>query len=256
MFKIGLKLWSTNTDHYLREAKRLYEDGIFDYIELYCVPNTINKLNAWSKLHDLLGIPFIIHNAHYQHGFNLADKQLRKENLLLAAQSFFYADKLEAKNVIFHCGTNGDISESVEQLRLLKDSRILIENKPYQAVRNNGNLCRGYSPDEIHFVVEKTKCGFCLDISHGICAANSLNIDPIIFLKSFILLKPSMFHLCDNHFFSPIDAHMHLSKGDYPLQEILKLLPPNSSISIETKKDFKTSISDFKKDCEVLRAIS
>lgn len=256
MFKIGLKLWSTNTDHYLREAKRLYAEGVFDYIELYCVPDTIDKLGEWVKLQDVSGIPFVIHNAHFEHGFNLADKNRRKENEMVASQSFLYADKLSAKAVIFHCGTNGEISETAEQLSVLNDNRILIENKPYRAIRDNGNLCRGSTPGEVRFVMEAAKCGFCLDVSHAICSANSLHIEGMVFLRAFTEFQPCMYHLCDNDFTSTIDEHMHLGKGNYPLPDILKLLPKDSSISIETVKDFKTSLSDFKKDCEVLRAIS
>lgn len=44
MNKLGLKLWSTNTDYYLKAAEKLYKEGYFDYIELYVVPNTVSTL--------------------------------------------------------------------------------------------------------------------------------------------------------------------------------------------------------------------
>ena len=53
MYKIGLKLWSTNTDCYYNEAIRLYNDGVFDYIELYVVPDTLDTLQKWKKLRTL-----------------------------------------------------------------------------------------------------------------------------------------------------------------------------------------------------------
>lgn len=31
--RIGLKLWSINTDFYYEEAKKLYNQGYFDYVE-------------------------------------------------------------------------------------------------------------------------------------------------------------------------------------------------------------------------------
>ena len=74
--KIGLKLWSTNTDHYLREAKRLYADRIFDYIELYMVPGSLNTHISWKDL----CIPFIVHAPHSAHGINLADPELENNN--------------------------------------------------------------------------------------------------------------------------------------------------------------------------------
>ena len=57
MYKIGLKLWSINTDYYLKEAERLFNDNLYDYIELYVVPDTLDTLEQWHRLN----IPFIIH---------------------------------------------------------------------------------------------------------------------------------------------------------------------------------------------------
>ena len=70
MYKIGLKLWNTNTDFYLSEAQKLFEKKVFDYIELYIVPNNLDKLDKWKKLN----IPFDIHAPHYAHGMNLSKK--------------------------------------------------------------------------------------------------------------------------------------------------------------------------------------
>ena len=49
-YRLGLKLWSVNTDYYYEEAKRLYSEGVFDYIELYVVPNTLDTLAKWKEL--------------------------------------------------------------------------------------------------------------------------------------------------------------------------------------------------------------
>ncbi len=53
-YKCGLKLWSINTDYYYDEAKRLYSKGVFDYIELYVVPGTLDTLPKWKELHNPL----------------------------------------------------------------------------------------------------------------------------------------------------------------------------------------------------------
>ena len=50
VYRLGLKLWSVNTDYYYEEAKRLYGEGVFDYIELYVVPNTLDTLAKWKEL--------------------------------------------------------------------------------------------------------------------------------------------------------------------------------------------------------------
>ena len=68
MYKLGLKLWSLNTDYYYQEAQKLYKQSFFDYIELYIVPHTLHTLPMWKKL----DIPFIIHCPHVAHGFNMA----------------------------------------------------------------------------------------------------------------------------------------------------------------------------------------
>ena len=50
MHKTGLKLWSINTDFYYDEAIRLYREGVFDYIELYVVPDSLDTLSKWREL--------------------------------------------------------------------------------------------------------------------------------------------------------------------------------------------------------------
>ena len=50
MYKLGLKLWSINTDVYYEEAKKLYEKKLFDYIELYVVPNSAQTIKKCKKL--------------------------------------------------------------------------------------------------------------------------------------------------------------------------------------------------------------
>ena len=75
----GLKLWSTN-DYYIEDAKKLYESGIYDYIELYTVPDSFcNFIKYWKELK----IPFILHAPHYQSGINWGIKENRLTNMKL-----------------------------------------------------------------------------------------------------------------------------------------------------------------------------
>ena len=184
MYQIGLKLWSTNTDAYLREAERLYADGIFSYIELYVVPETLECLPAWKKLQ----IPFIIHNAHFMQHFNLADRERAENNRRIYEETRRFADTLKAPWIIFHGGTNGTIEETARQLKTFSEPRALIENKPYCAMVDNGNLCRGATPEEIQYVMRETGCGFCCDISHTFCAANYLQKDSFSFFSVLLAL--------------------------------------------------------------------
>ena len=145
MYKHGLKLWSCNTDYYYDEAIKLYNHGIFDYIELYVVPETLETLSKWKQLK----IPFIIHNAHFAQGFNLAKHEKVARNREIYEQTKQFADELNAKYIIFHGGIDGNIKETAKQLASYSESRALIENKPFVALPNRmgGEFCRGYKTE-------------------------------------------------------------------------------------------------------------
>src|SRR3989339_2001938 len=117
MYKLGLKLWSTNKN-YIEEAKRLYNEKVFDYIELFAVPNSYDKfICLWKEL----DIPYIIHAPHYSVGMNLAKKECFKKNLEHAKETFKFANDLNAKFIIFHPGIDGDVKETVIQLNKIKE---------------------------------------------------------------------------------------------------------------------------------------
>ena len=222
MFNIGLKLWSTN-ENYVEEAKRLFENGVCNYIELYIIPGSLDKIDLWKNLCSQK-VPFIIHAPHFKEGVNFAKKECKTRNMLLAKESIEFANILDSKYIIFHPGIAGDINETARQFNELNDNRILVENKPYFIERDD-SICNGATIEEIKFVLENTTVGFCLDIGHAICAANALKLEPIEFLKSLLALEPKMFHLTDNDFSSVYDKHYHFGKGNLPIKDILGLLP-------------------------------
>ena len=254
MYKLGLKLWSINTDYYYEEAVKLYNKGIFDYIELYAVPNTVNTIEKWQKI----GIPFIIHCPHFMHGFNLAQAEKRESNFAIYQEVKQFADKLNAKYIIFHGGVDGDIKETAKQLATFKEPRALLENKPMLAIPNRmgGNFCRGYNAEEITTVQKAASCGFCLDFGHAICAANSLKKEVYTYCRDLLALGPKMFHLTDNtDINSPYDTHPHLGQGQLDLEKIKQMLPQDAIITLETDKDSKNNIDDFISDCNVMRKL-
>lgn len=254
-YNLGLKLWSINTDNYLHEAIKLYEKNIYGYIELYVVPNTLEYLEKWQDLK----IPFIIHCPHSAHGFNLAKKEKQENNRKIFEEVKKYADALDAQYIVIHGGMDGDIEETAIQLALLNESRALIENKPFVALPNRigGEYCRGYNIDEIKTVIDTAKCGFCLDFGHAICAANSLNQDPYEYIEEFLKLNPQMFHLTDIEDITSIyDSHPHLGEGELDIARILKLIPNEAKITVETIKNSKTDLDDFINDFEVLKRIA
>ena len=252
MYKNGLKLWSINTDYYYKEAQRLFSEGIFDYIELYIVPNTLDTLSKWKKLN----IPFVIHASHSAHGFNLADKEKAQSNLEIYKEVKQFTDELGAPYIIFHGGIDGDIKETARQLAAFKETRALIENKPYVALPNKmgGKFCRGATLEEINYIKDIAKCGFCLDIGHVICSANSLGKDIYEYCRSFLQFNPQMFHLSDiEDITSQYDAHPHLGTGQLDFKQIFDMLENNKYITIETNKYNKENLDDFEKDVEWLK---
>lgn len=252
MHKLGLKLWSINTDFYYDEAIRLYKNKIFDYVELYVVPKTINTLEKWKKL----DIPFIIHNAHFAQGFNLANKDKRDVNKEIYLETKIFADELGAKSIIFHGGIDGDIKETARQLASFNEPRALIENKPFLAVPNimHGEYCRGYNLEEIKYVKNVANCGFCFDIGHCVCSAISQNFDIYGYVEKFLELKPNMYHLTDNiDLSSPYDSHLHLGTGELDIKRVLNLLPKDSTITLETDKNSPKNLDDFISDAKYVR---
>lgn len=253
MYKIGLKLWSINTDFYLKEARRLYDKGVYDYIELYVVPETLETLPLWKRL----DIPFIIHNPHFAHGFNLAKKEKEKSNLDIYSQVKKFADELNAKHIIFHGGIDGSVAETARQLAALNELRALIENKPFVALPNRmgGQFCRGATYDELKLIIGTAKCGFCFDIGHAVCSANSQKKEPYVFLHELMSLKPTMFHLSDvMDMTSPYDAHPHLGTGQLDIARLKReIFFEDAVISVETNKDSKENLDDFEKDSTWLK---
>ena len=252
MYKLGLKLWSINTDYYYDEAIRLYNNGVYDYIELYVVPDTLDTIEKWKNLN----IPFIIHCPHFAHGFNLAKKEKKESNKKIFEQVQRFADELNAEYIVVHGGIDGNIEETARQFAALNDPRALIENKPYVALPNRmgGNFCRGYNAEEIKLVMNTAKCGFCLDFGHAICAANSLKQEIYSYIEEFIKLKPNMFHLTDiNDITSEYDSHPHIGTGQLDIKRILKLIPQGKNITIETIKNSKEDLNDFIEDMRCIK---
>lgn len=257
MYRIGLKLWSTNTGPLADAAARLFEEGVFAYIELFAVPGSSETLPAWTRLHADYGIPFVIHNAHTAQGFNLAKREMEPRNREIAAEVRAFADALGADRIIFHGGTDGDVGETIRQLKALDEPRALIENKPFLPLPNAAGVkfCRGATAAELDRIIEETGCGFCLDIGHAVCAANSQGLEPYAFVAELARrFRPAMFHLSDvTDMSSPYDAHPHLGTGELDIPRLRReVFPADAVISVETVKDSKTDLEDFRRDVQWL----
>lgn len=247
----GLKLWSINTDTYLQEAKKLYKEGWFDYIELYVVPDTTETIPNWKEL----GIPFTLHAPHFIHDVNLAEPSKEEYNIRIFNQVKSFFNELKAEYIVVHSGIEGNINETIRQLKIINPPNMLIENKPFVAPKKDNRLCRGATIEEIKQVIEEVGCGFCLDVGHSICTANSLNMEPYSFLAEFNKLSPHCYHLSDNFIDSELDGHLNFGQGNYDLQKIFGIIDTNKNFAIETKKRSKENLNDFVEDIKWLRSL-
>ncbi len=248
MFKAGLKLWSTN-GQYMNEAGRLVKEGCCDFVELYVIPGTPDEyLAGWRAL----DLPFTLHAPHFVHGVNLAEFSKARYNREVYEEVARWADALNAPRIVYHPGIGGDIRETARQLKTFNDSRILVENKPLIPPFRQDLRCNGATYEEIRLVLGETGLGFCLDVGHCFCTANSLGAEPMNYLRRFFDFSPAYFHLSDNDAHSEIDGHQHFGAGTMPLKEILGLFPSDSMVAIETQKDSPDNLDDFRRDVEYL----
>lgn len=249
-YKYGLKLWSININ-YIANALRLYEKGIFNYIELFIVPDSFDRYYSfWAELN----IPYVLHAPHYDKGVNLSIRESLTTNLSRADETFKYADGLNSDIIIFHPGIDGTAEETVYQLNHIKDSRIVVENKPYYGY--NDVICVGSSPEEIELIMNNTGVGCCLDIGHAICSANARGIDPLDFLHEFVKLKPKIYHLTDGIYQGVYDRHDHFGDGNYNIKDVLSFLPGGALVTVETDKDSLENLNDYEKDIAYLQSIT
>ncbi|MCR5189268.1 MAG: TIM barrel protein [Treponema sp.] len=251
MIQIGLKIGSKDIQ-YTDEILKFYDEGVFQYIELFTIPETYNdKISYWKQF----DIPFGIHGPHSAAGCNLANVNNRKTNIKKVEDAIRFADDLNAKYIIFHSGTNGMPGEVVHQLKNLADERFLIENKPIRGI--DGSTCVGSVYGDLKLIIEGIGkgVGFCLDFGHAICAANTLKRNPLKFIEELKSLNPRVYHLTDGDYNSELDSHLHYGEGSFPLKDLLKYVPENGMITNEAKRDDKSSLAEIEKDNLSLRRL-
>jgi endonuclease IV len=247
--QFGLKLGSKDTS-YTKDIILYYEKGYFQYIELFAVPESFADTITYWKQFD---IPFIVHAPHSMAGMNLSLKEHRKTNEEKLRETFRFVDTLNAKYIIFHSGLNGTVGETIYQLRSFIDPRCLIENKPIKGLNNE--RCVGSTLDELSYITRELNAGFCLDFGHAICAANSLQKEPLRYIKELLSLKPVMYHLTDGDYQSEYDSHLHYGEGNFPIDDMLKLVPCDAKITNEAKHNSDNDLSDFRDDILYIRRI-
>ena len=250
-YKLGLKVGSKDTQ-YTDEILNFYEQGVFQYIELFTLSGTYDDtISYWKQFN----IPFGIHAPHSAAGLNLANAADRKQNEPKIAESIKFADTLKAKYIIFHSGTNGKPEEVITQLKPFADERFLIENKPIRGL--DDSACVGSVYNDLKLIIDSIGqgCGFCLDFGHAICAARTLRKEPMEFINELRNLNPRVYHLTDGDYTSELDSHLHYGAGSFPLKDLLALVPDGGMVTNEAKRFDTNRLNEFKEDSDFLKTL-
>ena len=256
MHRYGLKLWSTNVEM-IDEAQRLFDNDVYNYIELFVVPGSAATcLSAWQSL----DIPTVLHAPHSYAGLNMSLRDNESKNRDMIGETEQFRQALSPKNTIFHPGIGGTVEETICQIVSFKGqyeelfASALIENKPRIGLQ--GESCVGSTPEDVERIMSSTGVGFCLDIGHAIYASVAHERDAFEMLDAFMRLEPSMYHISDGLMDSPKDMHLRFGEGNFPLKRIMNNISDASLVTIETSKDLERTLADYDEDVQYIKNVS
>lgn len=231
------------------DADELKVKEFFDYVELYVIPGSYeNTIENWKGL----DVPYVIHAPHSYHGVNFAQADKLESNLKNIGETQKFADTLGVDIIIIHGGNNGSFDETLRQISLLDDNRIVLENKP--KIGMSYEVCVGCTPSEFQYGIEKEVLkGIALDFGHASCAAQSLRIDVMQMIKEFMVFNPKIYHLSDGDLLSERDIHLNFGKGNFNLSEFVSIIPEGSLITVESPRNPATGLEDFINDVTFFR---
>lgn len=249
--KFGLKLYSTDVA-LISDARELKAKNFFDFVELYVIPGSYgNTIENWKDL----GVPYVIHAPHSYHGINFAQANKWETNCKNFKEAQKFADTFGSDIIIVHGGNNGSINETVRQLNLLNEMRLVLENKPRMGIADE--LCVGWSLTEFRQAIDSGVVhGTALDFGHATCAAASMRVDVMEVVRGFVEFNPKIYHLADGDVLSEKDMHLNLGKGNFNLAEFIAVIPPDAYLTIETPRKPSNGLKDFVEDVLFLKRIS
>jgi endonuclease IV len=232
---------------------KIVKDGIFDFVQLIVIPNSYDDNHAIveEKMKD---IRTVIHAPYRPQEIDVGNKDAFESNINNLKDSQKFADLLQTDIIILHPGV-GDgekyLCETIRQFCMINDSRITVENLPYNP---NGYKLHGATPENIKRIIDETNCKFCFDFSHAICAANSLERNFYDDFAKYNALNPVLYHLSDGDSSATIDEHLHFGLGNYDIKRILKDFTfVNSSIALETRGHESAGVDPWIKDIDYLK---
>jgi len=214
-----------------------------DYFEIMAIPGKdYSYMDEFDK-------PIVIHAQHEGFGINIADKSKFDKNLESINFAISLADKFNSKVIILHPGKISDSNCSEEQaisfLNSIKDKRVIIENVTF--VKNK----IGITPENIANLMKKTGRGFCFDVNHAIITALELGKEPYEYLKEFVKLKPSYYHIGGQTTKGDGKTHLSFKHSDIDLDKIMKIIPKDAELTLEVSMN----IEDTKYDVDLIRKL-
>lgn len=242
--RFGIKLWTINEDSF-QACENLLKNQTFDYIELYIVPNRYNldSLSRFSKYE------VILHAPSFNHKFNIANKNNIFHDAIKSIQKV--SEIVNSTHTIFHPGVKVDktkqdylevVIDNIKEIQEL-GIEVIIENVPVLALDGTTKLVAS-SFEDFKLITEKTGALKCIDIAHTVASANFFKIDPMSYIKIFLELEPYMVHICDGDYNALTDKHLNINTGTFPLIDVLKLLPRDIYVSLETPKSDYLKLTD------------
>lgn len=244
--KIGVKTWDS------KDFLEPFKDKV-DFFEIMAIEkNNYNFLKEFN-------LPIVIHAQHRGFGVNNADKTKIQKNLDSINFAIKLADTYNVKKIIAHPGEldseNSSIEQSIDFIKNIKDKRVIVENIPLQ------NVYRfGAKPEEIKEILKETKKGFCFDINHAIATAITLNQDYYQYIKEFLKLKPIHYHfggqITKNLSLPEKEReHLALAESDFNIKEVLRLIPKDAEITLETSTDINKTLDDVRIMKEIMKEL-
>lgn len=239
MIRYGLKLWTKNRD-WFEEAKVRYQEGAFDFIELYFHPDAPLDEEA---LRPLAGIPVGVHAPHALDEFVFGEKELE-----LWRKTKAFVDEVQAPTVVLHPGyadTIPDFAAFERELAKIDDPRILIETMPGKDVKGRVE----FGADLETWKRIRAKKPMCLDFEKAIKAAlwQKQEWKPYI-AEAMQALAPEYFHISGCDLSHEFDQHTDLweSEVDWAfVKRALEAVPGDARLVFETPKNGKDLSNDL-----------
>ncbi|MEE9406184.1 MAG: TIM barrel protein [Candidatus Aenigmarchaeota archaeon] len=226
--KIGIKFYPEHIEGILKagmDMGEISEKG--DFVEILAVPGA-----DYSFLEGI-ACPVTVHMDH--HSGNLCDPTGLEGNRKTIDAAVKLADRVGSKVIVIHGGwmtkPECNLENTIKMMKEMFDKRMHIEDLPF---REKGKGFTGRTPEEIKRVMQETGCRFCLDFSHASASAYGLGKDYMGFVKSFLPLKPSYFHMHDSIIKTELCKHMHLGDGELDIKAFKAMMPEDAWVCLET----------------------